>query len=632
MATTVESGTDRLNSITRDLNSRAEASEDPLTRAYQAVLLLLADKAATKFMEVTEEARTAAASWVPPTMDELVSKAEAADLLRQSTGAELRGVVEKMMLDLAGQTGVAGVDLDLRGFMVQHLLDIMGARTDDVIDGMRRTVANIVTDAWVNGWSMQETAAAIRTRVREISASEAQMLARTDLNALANGGSYFAARALYDVDPRAAPKWKRWLATPDERTRPTHVEAHGQTVLLTDTFEVGGAPMLYPGDPTGPDQEVINCRCTIVYADTKKELNALSADAVMATIKGLAAAYIEQEHPRDPGGEGGGRWIAKGTTGEDEKRGPVGTFKAVPELISRSVIDQQQASIEAARSEIENIPIPAEGASDSVYVKGGQFYRTSFGSWHWIGPMSGLFYRDTADEIIQLAHEQIADQEFVASKNWAARLRGKTYTDRNARPTMDAFRAGQAYNDTSQDWRTFADEFGADETPIILNADGMREMGKDVLTSAFYMPELDRVFVSGDLWKTSIEYRLSKGMSLDDLTGKVTPQTFSGGTTTSGLLRHEFGHQAWARFSPKQRSEFLARVPDHETLKGLSSYAAAAEELYNGEQWGGGIFPWQGEVFSEAVSATMDPQYDRREWPSWVNDMGDWIKMQRRET
>ena len=33
----------------------------------------------------------------------------------------------------------------------------------------------------------------------------------------------------------------------------------------------------------------------------------------------MAAGYVESQHPRDPGGEGGGQWIPKGTTAADEK-------------------------------------------------------------------------------------------------------------------------------------------------------------------------------------------------------------------------------------------------------------------------------------------------------------------------
>jgi uncharacterized protein with gpF-like domain len=55
-----------------------------------------------------------------------------------------------------------------------------------------------------------------------------------------------------------------WLSTVDSRTRPTHVAADQQRTLLTSPFIVGGAQLLFPGDPTGPADEVIQCRCTML--------------------------------------------------------------------------------------------------------------------------------------------------------------------------------------------------------------------------------------------------------------------------------------------------------------------------------------------------------------------------------
>lgn len=59
---------------------------------------------------------------------------------------------------------------------------------------------------------------------------------------------------------------KRWVSRQDERVRETHRHAHGQTVGIYETFRVGAAFLRYPGDPTGPVGETINCRCSIVGA------------------------------------------------------------------------------------------------------------------------------------------------------------------------------------------------------------------------------------------------------------------------------------------------------------------------------------------------------------------------------
>lgn len=93
--------------------------------------------------------------------------------------------------------------------------------------------------------------------------NRARTVARTETMAAVNAGAY--AGALRDAEERGDPApFKVWLATDDTRTRPTHHEADGQRTLLTEPFRVGGAQLLYPGDPRGPAQEVINCRCTFL--------------------------------------------------------------------------------------------------------------------------------------------------------------------------------------------------------------------------------------------------------------------------------------------------------------------------------------------------------------------------------
>ncbi len=54
---------------------------------------------------------------------------------------------------------------------------------------------------------------------------------------------------------------KQWMATPGNRTRDTHLRAHGQTVPIDEPFRVGRDRLQYPGDPRGSAGETINCRC-----------------------------------------------------------------------------------------------------------------------------------------------------------------------------------------------------------------------------------------------------------------------------------------------------------------------------------------------------------------------------------
>ena len=54
---------------------------------------------------------------------------------------------------------------------------------------------------------------------------------------------------------------KRWSALVDHRSRPTHREAHGQTVPWDQPFYIGGEALMYPRDPRASAENTINCRC-----------------------------------------------------------------------------------------------------------------------------------------------------------------------------------------------------------------------------------------------------------------------------------------------------------------------------------------------------------------------------------
>jgi len=74
------------------------------------------------------------------------------------------------------------------------------------------------------------------------------------------------ARAMAALDSAAAKRpgaRKRWLTEKDERVRRTHNLVDGDTLPVNVPFLVGGYPMMHPGDPLGPPDEVLNCRCDL---------------------------------------------------------------------------------------------------------------------------------------------------------------------------------------------------------------------------------------------------------------------------------------------------------------------------------------------------------------------------------
>jgi SPP1 gp7 family putative phage head morphogenesis protein len=129
-------------------------------------------------------------------------------------------------------------------------------------------------------------------RDRSVWQTRAERIARTETTAAYNAGSQ---NAFFEEGAGA----KMWIALADERTRETHLEAHGQCVPTDDVFTVGGEQLLFPGDPSASGFEVINCRCTIVAGDSCEQLGAL-AERAGGPIERERERRGEAEPDRDP--------------------------------------------------------------------------------------------------------------------------------------------------------------------------------------------------------------------------------------------------------------------------------------------------------------------------------------------
>ena len=95
--------------------------------------------------------------------------------------------------------------------------------------------------------------------------NRAVVVARTESMGAYNGGTLDAFKVIQEETDEKLEKV--WLATMDTRTRDTHFIADGQRVPFAAPFIVGGFPGMFPGDPTLPAQEVIQCRCTFLVVE-----------------------------------------------------------------------------------------------------------------------------------------------------------------------------------------------------------------------------------------------------------------------------------------------------------------------------------------------------------------------------
>lgn len=164
-------------------------------------------------------------------------------------------------------------------------------------------LVGIGNELWFNartslaeGIALGESQPKLAQRIRDaigVTEPRARTIARTESHGARNVAAHMTMQrfeSAYGIPPGVMRK--EWQATEDERTRHTHDVADGQTVGFSEPFIVGGFALAFPGDPTGPPQEVINCRCAPLAVFDPNDLN-LNDNGTVVTLN--AAAYLEED-------------------------------------------------------------------------------------------------------------------------------------------------------------------------------------------------------------------------------------------------------------------------------------------------------------------------------------------------
>jgi hypothetical protein len=228
----------------------------------------------------------------------------------QSVPAEWNEQVDAQVLGYLGTVYVdaaedvvqaldAPTDLLVADDLVAEYLKTARNRLAGVGEHAWGRVRDQLLESYRLGESIPETAARIQG-VAGISDARALTIARTEVHTAAEAGAY--AQALF-VDPDAG---KIWLATEDERTRPSHRAVDGQRVAIGDSFQVGDSRLRYPGDPLGAADETVNCRCSVAYDFDM--ITPVTDTADEGALVAAAKKWNPTAHPRGKDG----RFIKKG--------------------------------------------------------------------------------------------------------------------------------------------------------------------------------------------------------------------------------------------------------------------------------------------------------------------------------
>jgi len=177
-------------------------------------------------------------------------------LWRESADAMVTHVFgKKQKALLSSFEPTVGVNNIMTDFVSTYGLDKAKQLARTTTDRLRQIINTGIDE----GLGERDVAKLIRERTPSIAASRAQTIARTETHAAANFAVMESAKST-GVEMR-----KEWVSATDERTREAHADANGQIVALDEPFNVGGDDLMYPGDPSGSGENVINCRCAMVY-------------------------------------------------------------------------------------------------------------------------------------------------------------------------------------------------------------------------------------------------------------------------------------------------------------------------------------------------------------------------------
>ena len=180
-----------------------------------------------------------------------------------------------VLISIMAEAGQLGLDDLLLGiaFNVKdpNVVRLMEQQAQRFAEHVNQTTWERLRSSIAEGIDAGETTEQIAARVESIMAdrirSSAEVIARTEASTVSNSATLEGWRQSGVVTH------KTWLAALDERTRETHVFAHGQTVRIDDDFSVGMGRGPAPCH-IGIASEDIQCRCVMTAVlDTQGMLN-----------------------------------------------------------------------------------------------------------------------------------------------------------------------------------------------------------------------------------------------------------------------------------------------------------------------------------------------------------------------
>jgi SPP1 gp7 family putative phage head morphogenesis protein len=149
-----------------------------------------------------------------------------------------------------------GISFNVRNPKVVEWIDKKVFKfADEVTNTTQEQLRKTLKEAIEKGESMEDVEKRIANVFDIATSSRTEMIARTEVISASNAGAEMA------YEQSGVVEKKQWLAAQDDRVRESHAAIDGEVVGLNEHFSNG---LAFPGDPSGPPEEVIQCRCTLI--------------------------------------------------------------------------------------------------------------------------------------------------------------------------------------------------------------------------------------------------------------------------------------------------------------------------------------------------------------------------------
>lgn len=137
----------------------------------------------------------------------------------------------------------------------------IATKVTEINSTTEKQIRELVEQGLDDGLGVDAIGKMIRERTIPMSRLRGHVIARTETKFASSWANDTAAQE------SGLELQKEWASGMDDRVRESHIDADGQRVAMGERFNVGGYLLEYPGDASGPAEEVIMCRCVTLYLE-----------------------------------------------------------------------------------------------------------------------------------------------------------------------------------------------------------------------------------------------------------------------------------------------------------------------------------------------------------------------------